>query len=129
MFPSSKHSINSNDTRRLKQIINIACLDKLFSALESSGQPKLGEAGSRLSGGQKQRIGIARAIASGTNILIFDEVTSALDSDTEKIVLDNICRSLRDEAVVMISHRPYPLSLCDRVYKMEDGKLTEVQKN
>ena len=106
--------------------MEITCLGDLFNDLNQTGQPSLGEAGSRLSGGQKQRIGIARAIASDSDIFVFDEVTSALDIKTEMQLIDNIRNGLTGKTVVMISHRPYPLSVCDRVYRLDNGKLVEV---
>ena len=67
-----------------------------------------------LSGGQQQRIAIARAIFSESPILLLDEATSALDADTEKRLLQNL-RSMTDKTVVIVTHRPAALEICDRV--------------
>ena len=89
---------------------HIACADEFITDLDLM----LGEKGSGLSEGQLQRIAIARAICSGGPILLLDEATSALDSKTEKELLDNL-RSLTDKTVIIVTHRPAALSVCDRV--------------
>jgi ATP-binding cassette subfamily C protein len=86
----------------------------------------VGEKGAKLSGGQRQRIALARALATRPRLLILDEVTSALDPDTEK----DLCRRLgdltKDMAVLAITHRLSLLDIADRVYRLEEGTLTEV---
>jgi ATP-binding cassette subfamily C protein len=86
----------------------------------------VGEKGAKLSGGQRQRIALARALATRPRLLILDEVTSALDPDTEK----DLCRRLRDltknMAVLAITHRLTLLDIADRIYRLEEGTLTEV---
>ena len=86
----------------------------------------VGEKGAKLSGGQRQRIVLARALAVKPKLLILDEVSSALDPETE---LD-LCRRLksltRDMAVLAISHRPNFLEIADRIYRLENGRLCEI---
>ena len=86
----------------------------------------VGEKGAKLSGGQRQRIALARALALKPRLLILDEVTSALDSDTER----DLCRQLkpfaRDMAILAISHRPSFYGIADRLYRIDGGRLSEV---
>ncbi len=86
----------------------------------------VGEMGARLSGGQRQRIALARALVLEPKLLILDEVTSALDPATE----DQICREVAalrgDFTIVAITHRPAWTAIADRLYKVEDGRVTAV---
>lgn len=86
----------------------------------------VGEMGTKLSGGQRQRIALARALVLEPKLLILDEVTSALDPETE----DQICREVAalrgDFTIVAITHRPAWTAIADRLYKVEDGLVTAV---
>jgi ATP-binding cassette subfamily C protein len=83
----------------------------------------VGERGGKLSGGQRQRIAIARALVREPQLLILDEPTAALDSETER----QLCRTLADLArtttVLAISHRPALVDVADRVYRLEAGRV------
>jgi ATP-binding cassette, subfamily B, bacterial PglK len=85
-----------------------------------------GERGVRLSGGQRQRVGIARALYRNTNVLIFDEATSALDTETEAAVMDAITHIGEEVTVILIAHRITTLSACDKVLRLDQGKLAEI---
>jgi ABC-type bacteriocin/lantibiotic exporter with double-glycine peptidase domain len=77
----------------------------------------------RLSGGQRQRIGIARALYQNPQVLILDESTSALDEKTEKGILEEL-RLMKDKVtMIIVAHRQSTLQFCDRIYKMESGRL------
>ena len=77
----------------------------------------------RLSGGQKQRIGIARALYSNPELLIFDEATSALDNETEAAVMSSINNLHGKKTMVIIAHRLQTIKECDLVYRVENGKI------
>ena len=83
----------------------------------------VGERGIRLSGGQRQRLGIARALYKQAQILILDEATSALDNDTEQVVMDAINQLDRNLTVVMIAHRLSTVAKCDRVIRLDHGRV------
>lgn len=93
------------------------CADEFVSALENGIDTPLGERGCGLSEGQMQRIAIARAIFSERPILILDESTSALDETTEQKLLTNL-RRMTDKTVLIITHRPAVLRICDREIKI-----------
>jgi ABC-type bacteriocin/lantibiotic exporter with double-glycine peptidase domain len=81
----------------------------------------LGERGARLSGGQRQRIALARAFYHGRSILIMDESTSALDSETEKEIVQEIERLKGSMTMIVIAHRESTLKHCDRIYEISNG--------
>jgi len=76
-----------------------------------------------LSGGQRQRLGIARALYKQAQVLILDEATSALDNDTEQAVMDAINQFDRNLTVVMIAHRLSTVAKCDRVIRLDHGRV------
>jgi len=86
----------------------------------------VGERGSRLSGGQRQRISIARALVHEPKLLIMDEATSGLDSETESAIWESMRRLHRGLTILAISHQPQLASIADRVYRVEAGKIEPV---
>ena len=84
----------------------------------------LGESGAGISEGQAQRIAIARAILANSGVLLMDESTSALDAETEKIVIDNLQKK-EDITVIIITHREAVLDKCDRLITVANGKIEE----
>ena len=85
----------------------------------------LGEKGINLSGGQKQRVSIARAILRKPDILILDDAFSALDTQTEAKILNNLEAFFPDRTVILVSHRVSTLQNCDLILVLEDGRITE----
>lgn len=77
----------------------------------------------RLSGGQRQRIGIARALYTDPELLIFDEATSALDNETEAAIMESINALHGRKTMVIIAHRLTTIEECDMVYRVENGKI------
>ena len=84
----------------------------------------LGERGTGLSEGQMQRIAVARAVFSGSPIMLLDESTSALDEATEKLLLENM-KNMTDKTVVIVTHRPAALSICDRILEFTENGVIE----
>ncbi len=83
----------------------------------------VGERGVRLSGGQRQRIGIARALYKQANVLVFDEATSSLDNETEQSVMQAIEGLSNDLTIFIVAHRLTTLKICDKIIKLENGKI------
>ncbi len=108
---------------KIWKVLKIVKLDKFVQSLDSGLDSQVGENGVRLSGGQRQRIGMARAIFNNPDILVFDEATAALDDDTEKEIMNEIYGFNRDKTIIIISHRLSTLDGCDRIYRVEDGKI------
>lgn len=101
------------DEEGIWRAVEIACADSFISELEQGIDTLLGERGLGLSEGQMQRLAIARAIYSDRPVLLLDEATSALDAGTEQAVLENL-RNMTDKTVIIVTHRPAALKLCDR---------------
>jgi ATP-binding cassette, subfamily C, bacterial len=85
-------------------------------------QTDVGEFGGKLSGGQRQRISLARALVTSPKLLILDEVTSALDPETEDAIVSNIAELRGRYTIVAITHRPAWTRIADRLYTLKDGK-------
>ena len=113
------------DYERLAMAVEAAQLEALVEQLPDGLETMVGERGMRISGGQRQRVGIARAIYHGREILVLDEATSALDSETEKLVSDAIDRLAGDKTLIIIAHRLSTIENCDRVYKLEGGRIQQ----
>jgi len=86
---------------------------------------EVGERGITLSGGQKQRVAIARAIIRKPEIIVFDDALSAVDSDTEELILQNLSKYLEARTAIIISHRISSVSSADEIIVLEDGAIAE----
>lgn len=118
--------IHAVDNEKLLQAIHIAQLDDLVSSLSHGRKEILGEDAIKLSGGQRQRIGIARAIYSNPDVLIFDESTSALDTETECNFYEALKKwSNGKKTILIVSHRKTLLNYCDELIIMSEGKVNE----
>jgi subfamily B ATP-binding cassette protein HlyB/CyaB len=85
----------------------------------------VGERGATFSGGQRQRIAIARALVTNPRIVIFDEATSQLDYESERVIQQNMERIAKDRTVIIIAHRLSTVRRCDRILTLERGRLLE----
>lgn len=114
-------SIEKVDRLRAQSAAHQAKLGDVISDLPLGWDTVVGERGARLSGGQRQRIGIARALYKQSQILILDEATNALDSETEADVMDMIFNLESNRTVIIITHKPQLLVKCDVVISV-DGR-------
>ena len=110
----------------LEAALQDACAWEFVSQLPLGIHSPIGEGGKGLSEGQAQRLAIARALVRKAPVLLLDEVTSALDWETEQRVLQNLVR--RGLTTVVITHRLSVLSLCGGAYRVEDGQVAALTK-
>ena len=116
------------DDEEIIEALKIACAWDFVSQMPETIHSKLGERGRGLSEGQAQRIAIARAVLRDAPILLLDEATSALDVTTERQVLRNIIRQRPNKTCIVTTHRPTVLSMCQRVYRVIDKRVTELSE-
>ena len=114
--------------------------DKIWAALEEAqlkefveSQPYgldtiVGERGVKFSGGQRQRIAIARALYENPDILVLDEATAALDTETENAVMESIDALQGSKTLIIVAHRLTTIRNCDKIYEIEDGIAVERRK-
>jgi ABC-type multidrug transport system fused ATPase/permease subunit len=105
--------------------LQTACAWDFVSQLPDGIYSSLGERGRGVSEGQAQRLSIARALLRGAPILLLDEATSALDVETEESVLRSIIRRHPNKAIIISTHRPGALKLCQKIYRIRDGGIEE----
>lgn len=94
-------------------------------ALPEGYDTNVGEGGAKLSGGQRQRLALARALLNNPRILILDEATSQIDVGGEAEFIEATRHARAGRAVIVVTHRPAMLALANRVYRLEDGRLTD----
>jgi len=99
--------------------------DKFIDALADRYKTIVGERGLGISGGQKQRVSIARAFHKNAPIFILDDSTSALDVNTERILLKDIHDNFSEKTVIITAHRFSSVVDCDEILYMQDGRITE----
>ena len=115
--------IEKIDLNRVYDAASLALLTEFIESRPGGFYNIVGERGIQLSGGQRQRIGIARALYKQSQILIFDEATSALDESTEQAVMQAIENLSSNLTIIMIAHRLTTVQRCDRIIKLDCGKI------
>lgn len=113
------------DQAELSEAVILANLHKDLEQMPEGAKTLLGERGINLSGGQKQRLSLARAIVREPKILVVDDALSAVDTQTESQIVENLRRVARERTTLIIAHRLSALAWCDQIVVIEDGRITE----
>ena len=103
----------------------VANADEFISRMPHGYDSMVGERGDTLSGGQRQRIGIARAIVRNSPIMILDEPTAALDTESERQVIEGLKHLMKGRTVIMIAHRLSTISDANKIIVLKDGVVAE----
>ena len=119
------YSTQDYSEEKFNESLNKAELNELINRLPNGADSVVGEKGARISGGEKQRISLARAIYNDSEIIIFDESTNALDSETEKKIMNTIIKFKGIKTVIFITHKKEFLSVYDRKFKLENKTIRE----
>lgn len=108
----------------LREAMERANAADFIDAMPSGLQTRIGERGVRLSGGQRQRLAIARALLADPKILILDEATSSLDSESERLIQSALAQLLRNRTTFVIAHRLSTIQHADQIVVLEGGSIT-----
>ena len=111
---------------RLEEVLEQADIKKDISRFKDGIDTLVGENGLSLSGGQKQRLGIARALLSNPEILILDDSLSAVDSNTEKTIIENIKENRKGKTNIIVAHRISAVRHADKIVVLDNGKILNI---
>jgi ABC-type multidrug transport system fused ATPase/permease subunit len=116
------------DEVAVREALKSAQLEDFVTSLPEGLDTVVGERGVRLSGGQRQRIGIARALYHRPSVLVLDEATSSLDTETEHGVMQAVRALQGDKTVLIVAHRLSTVEYCDRLYRLDAGRIVDEGK-
>ena len=117
-----KNNILMGENKNVDDFLKAVCLDQEVAGMEDGTETLVGNGGVRLSGGQGQRLALARTLCHKKPVLILDDPFSALDKTTERQIFANLKELVRDNIVLLISHRLYLFPEMDQIIWMENGK-------
>lgn len=115
---------NATDEEILK-VCNLLGIDEFISKLPNGIDTVIGETGYNISGGQKQLISFARALIKNPKLLVLDEATSSIDTETEKIIQNKMKDILKGKTSIIVAHRLSTIKHCDKVVLIENGNILE----
>ncbi|WP_396596561.1 ABC transporter ATP-binding protein [Dokdonia sp. R86516] len=120
MFPRPNAS-----EERLQEAVKAGYVNEFTDRFEDGLDTLIGERGVKLSGGQRQRIAIARAILAAPKVIILDEATSNLDTESEALIQKSLSQLVKDRTTIVIAHRLSTIKKADQILVIEDGRIAE----
>ncbi|AEE20698.1 ABC transporter ATP-binding protein [Dokdonia sp. 4H-3-7-5] len=120
MFPRPNAS-----EERLQEAVRAGYVNEFTDRFEDGLDTLIGERGVKLSGGQRQRIAIARAILAAPKVIILDEATSNLDTESEALIQKSLSQLVKDRTTIVIAHRLSTIKKADQILVIEDGRIAE----
>ena len=111
---------------QIKEACDFAAASDFIEGLAKSYETMIGENGIKLSGGQKQRISIARAVLKNSPIILLDEATSSLDSESEEKVQNAIINLTKNKTTLVIAHRLSTIIRADKIFVLNQGEITDI---
>ncbi len=125
LFGTELNTDSKNSDEEVKKYAAIAHVHNDIQQLTNGYDTIVGERGVMLSGGQKQRISIARSLIKNPELVVLDDCLSAVDAKTERTILENLEKTLKDKTVLFITHRIFSVMNFDKIIVLDDGKIAE----
>ena len=125
LFENIAYGRRDTNQEEVYRASKLAHCDEFIQQFQYGYDTLVGERGVKLSGGERQRIAIARAILKNAPILVLDEATSSLDSESERLIQDALENLMKDKTVMVIAHRLSTIQKMDRIVVLENGQVRE----
>jgi ATP-binding cassette, subfamily B, bacterial PglK len=119
-------SINDIDVQKVELVSKKAQLHEFIMSLKEGYHEQIGERGIKLSGGQIQRVGLARSLYKNSEIIIFDEATNSLDSETEGLIMKELYNLEKNLTIIIVAHRLNTLSQCDVIFEVKKKTIIKL---
>jgi subfamily B ATP-binding cassette protein MsbA len=129
VFNNIKYARPDANKEDILEAAKLSMCDEFINNLENSFETMIGENGVKLSGGEKQRLSIARAFLKNSRIILLDEATSSLDSDTEEKIQKALDKLTINKTTIVIAHRLSTILNSDNIYVVDNGKIIDSGKH
>ncbi|MFB6120803.1 MAG: ABC transporter ATP-binding protein, partial [Halobacteriaceae archaeon] len=125
LYESAEDEVPAEADEKVREAARLAGAEAFIEHLPDGFDTQVGERGVKLSGGQRQRVSIARALLNDPSIIVLDEATSDVDTETEEIIQENLEQLVEDRTAFVIAHRLSTIQDADRIVVMDDGHIIE----